>query len=125
MAFVRIAGVSIDGRRQIWIGLTDIYGIGRSSGLEICEKMGLKCLDTFDGVGEQVVEKIRAHIADNYVVEADARRVERQNIAIKKELNTYQGVRHKRRLPVHGQRTKTNSRTRRGKAAGRVGAKKK
>jgi small subunit ribosomal protein S13 len=110
----RIAGVNLPNQKRLEIGLTYIYGIGQSKAQEICKALGLSCDTKVRDLTEDEVTALRNYIDSNLQVEGDLRR-ERTN-AIKRlsEIGAYRGVRHRRGLPVNGQRTKTNARTRKG-----------
>jgi small subunit ribosomal protein S13 len=110
----RIAGVNLPNQKRLEIGLTYIYGIGQPSAHEICIALGLSPDTKVRDLTEDEVAKLREHIDSTYQVEGDLRR-ERTN-AIKRlsEIGAYRGLRHRRNLPVNGQRTKTNARTRKG-----------
>jgi small subunit ribosomal protein S13 len=110
----RIAGVNLPNQKRLEIGLTYIYGIGQSTAHEICVALGLSPDTKVRDLTEDEVTALRNHIDTNLQVEGDLRR-ERTN-AIKRlsEIGAYRGVRHRRGLPVNGQRTKTNARTRKG-----------
>lgn len=109
----RIAGVDLPRDKRIEIGLTYIYGIGRSRANEILKKAGVDPSTRVKDLTEPEVSTLR-NIVDEYRVEGDLRREVSLNIKRLKEINCYRGVRHKRGLPVRGQRTKTNARTRKG-----------
>ena len=110
----RIAGVNLPNQKRLEIGLTYIYGIGQSSAHDICAALGLSPDTKVRDLTEDEVTALRNYIDTNLQVEGDLRR-ERTN-AIKRlsEIGAYRGVRHRRGLPVNGQRTKTNARTRKG-----------
>ena len=110
----RIAGVNLPNQKRLEIGLTYIYGIGQSKAHEICAALGLSSDTKVRDLTEDEVTALRNYIDTNLQVEGDLRR-ERTN-AIKRlsEIGAYRGVRHRRGLPVNGQRTKTNARTRKG-----------
>jgi small subunit ribosomal protein S13 len=110
----RIAGVNLPNQKRLEIGLTYIYGIGQSTAHEICAALGLSPDTKVRDLTEDEVTALRNYIDTNLQVEGDLRR-ERTN-AIKRlsEIGAYRGVRHRRGLPVNGQRTKTNARTRKG-----------
>jgi len=120
----RIAGVDLPREKRLEIGLTYIYGIGRTRGREVCQFVevdeGTKIRDLTD---DEIV-RIRQFIDQNYKVEGDLRREVAQNIRRKVEIGSYQGVRHRRGLPVRGQRTHTNARTRKGRRVAIAGKKK-
>lgn len=110
----RIAGVDLPRRKRIDIALTYIYGIGRTSALEIVEKAGVDGSIKSDELAEAQIRKIREVIENDYKVEGDLRRQRQMDIKRLKDLGCYRGIRHRRGLPVRGQRTRTNARTRRG-----------
>ena len=110
----RIAGIDLPRRKRIDIALTYIYGIGRSSALEIVEKAGLDGSVKTDELTEDEVRRIRDVLETQYKVEGDLRREVQMNIKRLKDLNCYRGIRHRKGLPVRGQRTRTNARTKRG-----------
>lgn len=110
----RIAGVDLPRDKRVEIGLTYIFGIGRSRSNEILAKAGINPDTRVKDLTEEEVSKLR-HIIDNeYMVEGDLRREIALNIKRLKDINCYRGIRHRRGLPVRGQRTKTNARTRKG-----------
>jgi small subunit ribosomal protein S13 len=110
----RIAGVDLPRNKRIEIGLTYIYGIARSSSLKILRAVSVDPNKKTDQLGEDEVAKIRDHLEKNYRVEGELRRIINQNIKRLMDLGTYRGLRHRKGLPVRGQRTHTNSRTRKG-----------
>jgi len=109
----RIAGVNIPVQKHTWVGLTHIYGIGRSRAFGICDAAGVKPETKIRDLTEAEVEGIRAQIA-TLAVEGDLRREAAMNIKRLMDLGCYRGLRHRRGLPVRGQQTKTNARTRKG-----------
>ena len=112
----RIAGVDIPNQKRVEIALTYIYGIGRSSAIEILAKTGINPDTHAKDLTEEEVAKLRDVIENEYTVEGDLRREVGLNIKRMQEINCYRGIRHRRGLPVRGQRTKTNARTRKGPA---------
>ena len=110
----RIAGVDIPREKRLVISLTYIYGIGRTIAEQICEATDIDQSTRVRDLTDSEVNKIRAWIEENAKVEGDLRREVNQNIKRKMEIGCYQGLRHRRGLPVHGQRTHTNARTRKG-----------
>ncbi len=120
----RIAGIDLPKNKKAYIGLTYIYGIGESSALDILKKAKVdpdkKVLD----LTEEEVSQIRAVITSDYKVEGALRSEVQQNIKRLMDIGTYRGLRHRRGLPVRGQRTKTNARTRKGKRKTVAGKKK-
>lgn len=110
----RIAGVDLPREKRAEIGLTYIYGIGKSSAQEILEKAGINPDTKMKDLTEGELGKIR-EILDDYTIEGDLRREVSMNIRNLREINCYRGIRHKRGLPVRGQNTKNNARTRKGR----------
>ena len=110
----RIAGVDLPRNKQIGISLTYIFGIGRSLAADICEKAEVSTNTKTDHLGEGEVIKLREIIEKDYQVEGDLRREVSQNIKLLMDIGCYRGLRHRRGLPVRGQRTHTNARTRKG-----------
>jgi small subunit ribosomal protein S13 len=111
----RIAGVDIPRDKHIVIALTYIFGIGRSLAKKILKDLGIEETRKTKDLTEEEVVKVRAYIDNNFKVEGDLRREVTQNIKRLIEINSYRGIRHKRGLPVRGQRTHTNARTRKGR----------
>ncbi len=120
----RIAGVNIPTQKRVLIGLTYIYGIGPKRSKEICFKVGIEESRRVKDLTDDEVLKIREAIEANYQVEGDLRREVGMNIKRLTDLGCYKGLRHRKGLPVHGQRTHTNARTRKGKAVAIAGKKK-
>ena len=112
----RIAGVDIPNNNRVEIALTYIYGIGLKSAQDILAKTGIDPDTRAKDLTESDIAKLRDEIEANYHVEGDLRREVAMNIKNKVEINCYQGIRHRKGLPVRGQRTKTNARTRKGPA---------
>ncbi|HEY4591770.1 MAG TPA: 30S ribosomal protein S13 [Thermoanaerobaculia bacterium] len=121
----RIAGVDLPQNKQVWIGLTYIYGIGRSRSRDILAKAQVPDVTKVRDLTEVEAQRIRKIIQDEGRVEGDLRKEVSQNIKRLMEIGSYRGVRHRRGLPVRGQRTQTNSRTRKGPRRGAVAGKKK
>jgi small subunit ribosomal protein S13 len=111
----RIAGVDLPNEKRVEIGLTYIHGIGRSRSNEILESTGIDPDRRVRNLVEDEVSRLRAFIQKSYDVEGDLRRDVSQNIQRLIDINCYRGIRHRRGLPVRGQRTKTNARTRKGR----------
>ncbi len=109
----RIAGINIPNHKHIEIALTSIYGIGRPRARLICDKAGITHNAKVKDLTDNEVEKLRTEVA-RFTVEGDLRRTVSMNIKRLMDLGTYRGMRHRRGLPVRGQRTKTNARTRKG-----------
>jgi small subunit ribosomal protein S13 len=110
----RIAGVNLPNTKRLEIGLTYIYGIGQPTARQICAALGLSLDTKVRDLTEEEVSKLREHIDTNFQVEGDLRRERTQAIKRLSEIGAYRGLRHRRNLPVNGQRTKTNARTRKG-----------
>jgi small subunit ribosomal protein S13 len=110
----RIAGVDIPREKRLEISLTYIFGIGRPTSIKICEATGLNANTRVRDLTEDEVNRIRAWVDQNITVEGDLRRDVQQDIKRKIEIGCLQGVRHRKGLPVRGQRTHTNARTRKG-----------
>ena len=112
----RIAGVDIPNNKRVEIALTYIYGIGRKSANDILVATGINPDTRAKDLTEAEVAKLRDEIENNYTVEGDLHREVAMNIKRMVEINCYRGIRHRKGLPVRGQRTKTNARTRKGPA---------
>ncbi len=112
----RIAGVDLPRNKRIEISLTYIFGFGRTSALAICEKADVGAATRTDQLSESEIIKLREVIESGYKVEGDLRREVTQNIKMLMDIGCYRGLRHRRGLPVRGQRTHTNARTRKGPA---------
>lgn len=113
----RIAGVNIPDNKHIVIALTSIYGIGKTTSIKLCEAIGVDTSTKVSQVPEEKLEELRTEIA-KMTVEGDLRRVVTMNIKRLMDLGCYRGLRHRRGLPLRGQRTKTNARTRKGRRKG-------
>jgi small subunit ribosomal protein S13 len=120
----RIAGVNIPTNKRVEIALTYIYGIGRVKAKQICEKVGLPTERRVNQLTDAEVLQIREAIDRDYKVEGDLRREIAMDIKRLMDLGCYRGLRHRKGLPVRGQRTHTNARTRKGKAVAIAGKKK-
>ncbi len=120
----RIAGVNIPTNKRVEIALTYIYGIGRKSAADICRKVNIPPERRVNELSEAEIIQIREVIDREYQVEGDLRREVAMNIKRLMDLGCYRGLRHRRRLPVRGQRTHTNARTRKGPAKPIAGKKK-
>ncbi|NLE85841.1 MAG: 30S ribosomal protein S13 [Myxococcales bacterium] len=114
----RIAGVDLPRRKALGYALPYIYGIGRTKALEICDKAGIPPERRVDELSDADVKALRDTIEAGYKVEGDARREVQQNIKRLMDLGCYRGLRHRKGLPVNGQRTHTNARTRKGPSKG-------
>ena len=120
----RIAGVNIPREKRVEIGLTYVYGIGRSTANEILAKVGLSKDTYVRDLTEEEVGQLREVIERDYIVEGDLRRERAQNIKRLMDIGCYRGFRHRRGLPMRGQRTRTNARTRKGPRKGAAALKK-
>jgi small subunit ribosomal protein S13 len=110
----RIAGVNLPNQKRLEIGLTYIYGIGQSTAKKICTQLELDPNEKVKDLTDEEVTKLRTYIDQNLEVEGELRRERGQAIKRLSEIGCYRGIRHRRGLPVRGQRTKTNARTRKG-----------
>ena len=110
----RIAGVDIPREKRLEISLTYIFGVGRTTAKTVCSAVGIDSNTRVRDLTDEEVTRLRNWIDANVKVEGDLRRDIQQDIKRKMEIGSYQGIRHRRGLPVHGQRTKTNARTRKG-----------
>jgi small subunit ribosomal protein S13 len=110
----RIAGVNLPNQKRLEIGLTYIYGIGQPTARKICTTLGLDPNEKVRDLTDDEVNKLRGYIDGELQVEGDLRRERSQAIKRLSEIGALRGIRHRRGLPVHGQRTKTNARTRKG-----------
>ena len=119
----RIAGVNIPSQKRVPIGLMYIHGIGRTSAEKICQELGIPAQRRVHELTDAEVLRIREVIDKNYTVEGDLRRNVAQNIKRLMDLGCYRGLRHRKGLPVRGQRTHTNARTRKGPAKAIAGKK--
>jgi len=120
----RIAGVNIPINKRLIISLTYIYGIGLTAASAICAKAGISESKRVKDLSDQELAMLRDVIGNNYKVEGDLRRDINLNVKKKKDIKCYQGIRHIRKLPVRGQNTHSNARTRKGKAVPIAGKKK-
>jgi small subunit ribosomal protein S13 len=119
----RIAGINIPQDKVVHVALTYIYGIGNFNSKVICKKLNISSNKRVNSLSEEEILKIREYIDQNYKVEGDLRRDVSMNIKRLNDLATYRGSRHKKKLPVRGQRTHSNARTRKGKAIAIAGKK--
>ena len=110
----RIAGKDIPREKRLEISLTYIFGIGRTLAQKVCDETQMSRDTRVRDLTEEEVARLRTYIDQNLIVEGDLSRDIEQNIRRKKEIGNYEGLRHRRSLPVHGQRTRTNARTRKG-----------
>jgi len=120
----RVAGVDLPRDKRVEIGLTYIFGVGRSGAVETCDALKIDKNTKIRDLTDDEVAKVRQYIEANFRVEGDLRREVAQNIKRKVEIGTYQGIRHRRGLPVRGQRTHTNARSRKGPRMAIAGKKK-
>ena len=121
----RIAGVNLPTQKRLEIGLTYIYGIGRSSAHEIAAQLGISPDTKVRDLTDEEITRLRTHIDANLQVEGDLRRERSQAVKRLSEIGSYRGIRHRHGLPVNGQRTRTNGRTRKGPRRMQVAGKKK
>jgi small subunit ribosomal protein S13 len=110
----RIAGVNLPNQKRLEIGLTYIYGIGQPTARKVAAELGLNADTKIRDLTDDEVTKLRQYIDENLEVEGDLRRERSQAIKRLSEIGAYRGIRHRRGLPVHGQRTRTNARSRKG-----------
>ena len=111
----RIAGVDIPNEKHVWVAMTYVFGIGPYFSRQILQKLGIKPEMRARDLSEEDVARINSELEQNYVVEGQLRRQVIQNINRLKEIGCYRGIRHRRGLPVRGQQTQSNARTRKGK----------
>ena len=111
----RVAGVDIPGEKVLWVSLTYIYGIGKTAGRKICEQAGIPGSKRARDLTEDEISRLNAHIDEHYTVEGQLRQRVMQDVNRLKKIQCYRGLRHIRGLPVRGQRTRTNARTRKGR----------
>lgn len=120
----RIAGVNVPDRKPVAVALTSVYGIGRKFAKDICETTGIDPTRRMNELSEDELNQIRSEIdSDKYTIEGDLRREISMNIKRLMDMACYRGLRHRKHLPVRGQRTKTNARTRKGPAKAIAGKK--
>ena len=112
----RISGINIPTNKRVCIALTYIFGIGPKKALDICTQASIEKSKRVNQLNEEEISKIRELVDNNIVVEGDLRREISTNIKRLNDLGSYRGLRHRKKLPVRGQRTHTNARTRKGKA---------
>jgi small subunit ribosomal protein S13 len=123
-ALARIAGVNLPTNKRVHIALRYIYGIGPTNAVEICERVGIAAQRRVNQLTEDEIIRIRDTIDRDFTVEGDLRREVAMNIKRLMDLGCYKGLRHRKGLPVHGQRTHTNARTRKGPSKPIAGKKK-
>jgi small subunit ribosomal protein S13 len=109
----RIAGVNLPAQKHVWVGLQSIYGIGRTRSKQVCDSAGVTSTTKIRDLSEPEVERLRAEIG-KFVVEGDLRREIGMSIKRLMDMGSFRGLRHRRGLPLRGQRTRTNARTRKG-----------
>ena len=110
----RIVGVDVPAEKKVWVALTYVYGIGRTTALRLLEELGIDPRQKAKGLTDEDLSRITSVIEKKYVVEGQLRRQVAQNISRLKEIKCYRGSRHIKGLPVRGQRTRSNARTRKG-----------
>jgi small subunit ribosomal protein S13 len=110
----RIAGVNLPNQKRLEVGLTYIFGIGQPTARQVCAALGLSADTKVRDLTDEEITKLRGYIDSDLQVEGDRRREVSQNVKRLSEIGAYRGLRHRRGLPVNGQRTKTNARTRKG-----------
>ena len=120
----RIAGINLPTNKRVIVALTYIHGIGRVASKQICSSVGIDESKRINEISDAEIMSIREHIDKNMIVEGDLRREKSMNIKRLMDLGCYRGLRHRRGLPVRGQRTHTNARTRKGPAKAIAGKKK-
>jgi len=122
----RIQGVDVPNKKPVYISLTYLYGIGRMTAIDICYTLGIDPQTRASELSEDVIARINNHLDQEHVIEGALRRKVQQEIARLRDIHSYRGLRHRRGLPVRGQRTRTNARTRKGvkkTVAGKKGVK--
>ena len=122
---MRLAGVDIPGNKHVSVGLTYIYGIGPKLALDICQAVGLDLVSRVKDLTSDEVNRTTTFISENFIVEGDLRKRVSMDIKLLIEIGCYKGRRHYNKLPVHGQRTRTNAKTRKGKSSHSIPNKKK
>jgi len=110
----RIVGVDIPADKQIWVALTYIYGIGRATARKVLDAVGIRPEVRAKDLSDDELSRLGSYIESHHVIEGQLRRQEAQNIARLRDIRCYRGIRHRLGLPVRGQRTRTNARTRKG-----------
>ena len=122
----RLVGVDIPADKRVVIALTYIYGVGPTSAASICEVLDIESDKRAHELSEDELSRMASYIDKNFIIEGELKRLEASNVARLRQINCYRGIRHRRGLPVRGQRTRTNARTRKGKkrtVAGKKGVK--
>lgn len=120
----RLAGVNVSEKKHLWVGLTDIYGVGYTRARNICKAAGIKPETKIGTLSEDQLNIVR-NLLGEYTLEGDLRNQVLMNIKRLMDIGCYRGLRHRRGLPVRGQRTRTNARTRKGKRSGPIASKRK
>jgi small subunit ribosomal protein S13 len=115
--FVRISGINIPSKKKIFVGLPLVYGVGKYRADQICKELSVNPQARMGDLDDSELNKIRKYIEENYVVEGDLRSEVSSNIKTLIAIGCYKGMRHRKNLPVHGQRTKTNAKTRKKRKA--------
>ena len=115
--FVRISGINIPSKKKIFVGLPLVYGVGKYRAEQICKELSVNPQARMGDLDDGELNKIRKYIEENYVVEGDLRSEVSSNIKTLIAIGCYKGMRHRKNLPVHGQRTKTNAKTRKKRKA--------
>jgi small subunit ribosomal protein S13 len=115
--FVRISGINIPSKKKIFVGLPLVYGVGKYRAEQICKELSVNPQARMGDLDDSELNKIRKYIEENYVVEGDLRSEVSSNIKTLIAIGCYKGMRHRKNLPVHGQRTKTNAKTRKKRKA--------
>jgi small subunit ribosomal protein S13 len=114
LSMARIAGINIPEQKHAYVALTSIYGVGKTRALKICQDANIDSSTKISALSDEEIERLR-HEVSKFDVEGDLRRIVSMNIKRLMDLGCYRGLRHRRGLPVRGQRTKTNARTRKGR----------
>jgi len=112
----RVAGIEIPNDKRLWVSLMNIYGIGEVSAKRICEGANVNAVEFVKNISETELDRVRKYIEENFSVEGELRQERFRDIKRLKDIRTYRGIRHKLGLPVRGQRTRHNARTRKGKS---------
>ncbi len=116
-AFIRISGINIPAKKKVFVGLAMVFGIGQFRAFELCSSSSVNPQARMGDLDDVELTKIRKHIEENYKVEGDLRSEVNANIKTLIAIGCYKGMRHRKNLPVHGQRTKTNAKTRKKRKA--------
>ena len=116
-SIARIAGVNLPLDKKVYVSLSYLFGVGRIAGKKICNEVGVNCEQRMRDLTDSEIDQLRVYVDKHYTVEGDLRRQISDNIKLKISIGCYEGSRHRNRLPVRGQRTKTNANTRKGRSA--------